>query len=357
MKKELTIALAGNPNCGKTTIFNNLTGARQKVGNWPGVTIEKKEGLLRYKEYSLRVVDLPGTYSLTPFSIEEITTRDFIIRENPDVVINIIDASNLERSLFLALQVMELGRPVLFVLNMADMAEARGMRINEKKLASLLNVPVVFTVGNKNKGMDRMVDAAIQESLAFDNGKKSRVIRYGNETEACINQVEALISEAKAVADDTLVRWHAIKLLENDAIEKQQILDRLPEEGPQILETVTACRERVTALFQDDFEIVLTEDRYGVIAGLLKEAVTNTAKKRIDISRNIDLVLTDRFLGIPVFIFFIWAMFQTTFTLGPIPWPGSNRVWDCCPSGWTIFCRLPCSSPCCWTAWWPASGP
>ncbi|MEX1313390.1 MAG: FeoB small GTPase domain-containing protein, partial [Desulfotignum sp.] len=156
MKKEFTFALAGNPNCGKTTIFNNLTGARQKVGNWPGVTIEKKEGRLRFGQDALRVVDLPGTYSLTPFSMEEITTRDFIINEHPDIVINIIDASNLERSLFLALQIMELGRPVLFVLNMADMAEARGMRINEKKLAALLDVPVVFTVGNKNRGMNRL---------------------------------------------------------------------------------------------------------------------------------------------------------------------------------------------------------
>ena len=319
MKKELTIALAGNPNCGKTTIFNNLTGARQKVGNWPGVTIEKKEGLLKHKQYTLRVVDLPGTYSLTPFSIEEIAARDFIIKETPDIVINIIDASNLERSLFLALQFMELGRPVLFVLNMADMAEARGMRINEKKLASLLDVPVVFTVGNKNKGMDRLIEAAIQECLAYENGKKSRVIRYGNETEACISQVEALIAETRAMADDTLVRWHAIKLLEDDAIEKQKILDRLPQEGPEIVETAAECRKRIFDLFQDDFEIVLTEDRYGVIAGILKETVTHTAKKRIDISRNIDLVLTDRFLGIPVFIFFIWVMFQTTFSLGAYP--------------------------------------
>jgi ferrous iron transport protein B len=319
MKKELTIALAGNPNCGKTTIFNNLTGARQKVGNWPGVTIEKKEGLLKHKQYTLRVVDLPGTYSLTPFSMEEIAARDFIIKEAPDIVINIIDASNLERSLFLALQVMELGRPVLFVLNMADMAEARGMRINEKKLASLLDVPVVFTVGNKNRGMDRLIDAAIQECRAFENGKKSRVIRYGNETEACINQVEALIAGSRVVADDTLVRWHAIKLLEDDAIETQNILDQLPEKGPQIVETAAECRKRIFDLFQDDFEIVLTEDRYGVIAGILKETVTNTAKKRIDMSRNIDLVLTDRFLGIPVFIFFIWVMFQTTFILGAYP--------------------------------------
>jgi ferrous iron transport protein B len=319
MKQELTIALAGNPNCGKTTIFNNLTGARQKVGNWPGVTIEKKEGFLKYKQYSLRVVDLPGTYSLTPFSIEEITTRDFIVQGNPDIVISIIDASNLERSLFLALQIMELGCPVLFVLNMADMARARGIRINEKKLSALLDLPVVFTVGNKNKGTDRLIEAAIQESLAFDRGKKPRVIRYGNETEACVSRLEALIHKARIDVDETLVRWHAIKLLEDDAIEKQKILDLLPEDGAGIIDAAANCRQRIFDLFQDDFEIVLTEDRYGVIAGILKETVTNTAKKRIDISRNIDLVLTDRFLGIPVFIFFIWAMFQTTFVLGAYP--------------------------------------
>jgi ferrous iron transport protein B len=319
MKKELTIALAGNPNCGKTTIFNNLTGARQKVGNWPGVTIEKKEGLLKYRQHTLRVVDLPGTYSLTPFSMEEITTRDFIINEHPDIVINIIDASNLERSLFLALQVMELGRPVLFVLNMADMAEARGMRINEKKLAALLDVPVVFTVGNKNKGMDRLIDAAIEECAAFEKGKESRVIRYGNDTESCISQLEDLIHETQAMTKDSLVRWHAIKLLEDDAVEKQRILTRFPQQGPHVIEVAEDCRKRIFDLFQDDFEMVITEDRYGVIAGILRETVTNTAKKRIDMSRNIDRVLTDRFLGIPVFIFFIWVMFQSTFTLGAYP--------------------------------------
>jgi ferrous iron transport protein B len=150
--------------------------------------------------------------------MEEITTRDFIINEHPDIVINIIDASNLERSLFLALQVMELGRPVLFVLNMADMAEARGMRINEKKLAALLDVPVVFTVGNKNKGMDRLIDAAIEECAAFENGKESRVIRYGNDTESCISQLEDLIHETQAMTKDSLVRWHAIKLPDSDPV-------------------------------------------------------------------------------------------------------------------------------------------
>jgi ferrous iron transport protein B len=174
MNKKLTIALAGNPNCGKTTIFNNLTGARQKVGNWPGVTVEKKEGKLQHKKYDLRVIDLPGTYSLTPFSIEEITARDFILNEKPDIVINIIDASNLERSLFLAIQIMELGRPALFVLNMSDVAEANGIKINEKKLSLLLGLPVVFTIGNKNKGIDTLVEEAIKEILRFNEGKKKQ---------------------------------------------------------------------------------------------------------------------------------------------------------------------------------------
>jgi ferrous iron transport protein B len=202
---------------------------------------------------------------------------------------------------------------------MADMAEARGMRINEKKLAALLDVPVVFTVGNKNKGMDRLIDAAIEECAAFENGKESRVIRYGNDTESCISQLEGLIHETQAMTKDSLVRWHAIKLLEADAVEKQRILTRFPQQGPHLIEVAEDCRKRIFDLFQDDFEMVITEDRYGVIAGILRETVTNTAKKRIDMSRNIDRVLTDRFLGIPVFIFFIWVMFQSTFTLGAYP--------------------------------------
>jgi ferrous iron transport protein B len=319
MKTNLTIALAGNPNCGKTTIFNNLTGARQKVGNWPGVTVEKKEGHLRYGDYVLRIIDLPGTYSLTPFSIEEITARDYIINEIPDIVVNIIDASNLERSLFLAIQILELGRPTLFVLNMADMAEARGIKIDEKILSSLLGLPVVFTIGNKNKGIDVLIEAAIEEINAFDQGKKSRNIRYSNEIEGCISKLESALNGAGIEEEDALIRWKAIKILEDDKIIKEKIQALSLERGSNILEEAVSCRSRIFDLFSDDFEIVLTDDRYGVIAGIVKETVTNLAIKRIDMSRNIDLVLTDRFFGIPVFIFFIWAMFQLTFTLGAYP--------------------------------------
>jgi ferrous iron transport protein B len=319
MKQNLTIALAGNPNCGKTTIFNNLTGARQKVGNWPGVTVEKKEGRLRHKEFDLKVVDLPGTYSLTPFSIEEITARDFIIDEAPDIVINIIDASNLERSLFLALQIRELGRPALFVLNMADMAEAKGIKIDEKKLSELLGLPVVFTIGNKNRGTDILIEAAIKEINAFHQQKKFRTIRYSKDIEACISKIESALKHAKIEDEDVLIRWKAIKILEDDKIIKERIAGLPLEREADVLAQAAVCRSRIYDLFQDDFEIVLTDDRYGVIAGIVKETVTNLAVKRIDMSRNIDLVLTDRFFGLPVFIFFIWAMFQLTFTLGAFP--------------------------------------
>ena len=326
MQKKLTIALAGNPNCGKTTIFNNLTGARQKVGNWPGVTVEKKEGKLKYKEYDLNIVDLPGTYSLTPFSIEEITARDFILNENPDIVINIIDAASLERSLFLAIQIMELGRPALFVLNMADVAKAKGMKIDEKKLSQLLGLPVVFTIGNKNQGIDTLIKTAIEEIKQFNNGKKSRDIKYSKEIEKCIATVETSIFESEINVDGAL-RWNAIKILEDDKIVKtrfqnlsSQYLNQASNlASKEIFQTAEKCRKRVHNLFEDDFDIVLTDDRYGVIAGIIKETVSQLAIKRVDISRNIDLVLTNKFLGIPVFIFFIWAMFQLSFSLGAYP--------------------------------------
>jgi ferrous iron transport protein B len=326
MKQNITIALAGNPNCGKTTIFNNLTGARQKVGNWPGVTVEKKEGRLVHGDYNLRVVDLPGTYSLTPFSIEEITARDFIIEEAPDIVINIIDASNLERSLFLALQIRELGRPVLFVLNMADMAEVKGIKIDEKKLSALLDLPVVFTVGNKNRGTDILIEAAIKEVKSFHLQNNFRTIRYGKEVEESISKIESQLKSAGIEDKDVMVRWKAIKLLEDDQIIKEKISKLPQKKGTDVLGQAADLRKRIYDLFQDDFEIVLTDDRYGVIAGIVKETVTNLAIKRIDMSRNIDLVLTDRFFGIPVFIFFIWAMFQLTFTLGayPMEWIASG---------------------------------
>lgn len=326
--KSITIAVAGNPNSGKTTIFNNLTGANQKVGNWPGVTVEKKEGKARHKEYDINIVDLPGTYSLTPFSAEEIAARDFILTGNPDVVVNIIDASNLERSLYLAMQVAELGKPVVFVLNMADVARSRGISINAEQISALLNIPVVFTVGNKNQGTDTLLDTAINEAVFASKNKKRRGIKYSPEIEKCIDSVVEQIESRNLAKPEMPVRWNAVKLLEGDRI----ITDEFENE-PELLEIVEKCRNRIEDLFQEDPEMVLTDDRYGFIAGIVKESVSISNKKRIDVSRDIDLVLTNRILGFPIFIFFIWAMFQLTFSLGAYP-------MDWIDSGLSILTRF-----------------
>ncbi len=311
---DITIALSGNPNSGKTSMFNNLTGAHQKVGNWPGVTIEKKEGHFKYKNHNINVVDLPGTYSLTPFSMEEIVTRDFIIKEKPDVVVSIVDSSNLERSLYLAMQVMETGQPMVLALNMTDVAKTKGISIDASKLSELLDIPVVFTVGNKNQGTNHLIKTIIYEVKAFAKGKIGRDTKYSKEVENCISLIVSDL-EKSAVKDKIFsYRWTAVKLLEDDEIILKSFKD-----NPKILEISKQCRKRIKDFYQDDPEIILTEDRYGFIAGITKEVISLSRKKRVDVSKKIDLVLTDRLLGFPIFIFFIWAMFQLTFTLGAYP--------------------------------------
>jgi len=196
-QKLLSIALAGNPNSGKTTIFNNMTGTRQKVGNWPGVTVEKKEGHIKKSGYDLKIIDLPGTYSLTPFSIEEIVARNFVLEERPDVVIDIIDASNLERSLYLATQLREIDCKVLFALNMEDVAQTRGIKIDAKKLSELLDVPVVFTVGNKNKGIDTLLEKAIELAESNYVIPIKRKVKYSKDIEDSISKLEHFIEHRR----------------------------------------------------------------------------------------------------------------------------------------------------------------
>jgi len=311
---DITIALSGNPNSGKTSMFNNLTGARQKVGNWPGVTVEKKEGHFKYNNQTINVVDLPGTYSLTPFSIEEIVTRDFIINEKPDVVVSIIDSSNLERSLYLAMQIMETGQPMVLALNMTDVAKSKGIKIDSEKLSALLDMPVVSTVGNKNKGTNHLTKTLIQESDAFSKGKKGRTINYSKEVENCISMIEDHLEQDESVDNIFSPRWTAVKLLEND-----EIIINTFQDKQDILDISEKSRQRIKDFYQDDSEIILTEDRYGFIAGITKVVISLSRKKRVDISKNIDLVLTNRLLGFPIFLFFIWAMFQMTFTFGAYP--------------------------------------
>ena len=329
MKTEnITIALTGNPNSGKTTIFNNITGTRQHVGNWPGVTVEKKEGTVIHNGHRLRVVDLPGTYSLTAYSIEEIVARRFLVDDKPDVVVDIVDASNLERNLYLATQLIELGVRLVLALNMTDVAEARGHQIDAENLATLLGVPVVFTVGTRNQGTKDLLDKVVEVAEDRDTVSRHIHISYGHELEKEIKNIQDVIWHDPSIGERFSTRWLAVKLLEDDKAVQDRVRS-LGEIGKQIIAQAEASRERLTEFYQDDPEMVLTDQRYGFIGGALKEVLKVTSMSKFDLSRQVDLVLTNRILGFPIFILFIWAMFQLTFSLGayPMRWIDAGVSW------------------------------
>jgi small GTP-binding protein len=221
MKKKITLALAGNPNSGKTTVFNNLTGARQHVGNWPGVTVEKKEGRCTYKDYSINVVDLPGVYSLTAYSLDEVVARDFIIEGKPDVVVDVVDASNLERNLYLAVQIIEMHVRLVVALNMMDVAESRGYKIDISKLSGLIGAPVVPLVAARNEGTQELL-AAIVDVVEDSTLADGISLHYGHDVEEEIIKLEKLIA-GKVPVGDYSPRWLATKLLEED----EEIIDKI----------------------------------------------------------------------------------------------------------------------------------
>jgi len=324
----ITVALTGNPNSGKTTIFNNLTGTRQHVGNWPGVTVEKKEGTIRHKGRQLRIVDLPGTYSLTAYSVEEIVARNYLIDAKPDVVVDVVDASNLERNLYLATQLIELGVKLILVLNMADVAKARGFHIDSDRLGTLLGVPVVFTVGKRNQGTTELLDKMVEVAEDLDTVSRHIHISYGQELEKEIKNIQDVIWQDPSIGSRFSTRWLAVKLLENDSAVREEI-KTLGGIGSQILAQAEASRKRLLDFYHDDPEMVLTDQRYGFIGGALKEVLKVSAVSRFDLSRQVDLLLTNRVLGFPIFILLIWAMFQLTFTLGsyPMEWIEAAIGW------------------------------
>ena len=223
MTKEITIALAGNPNSGKTTVFNNLTGARQHVGNWPGVTVEKKEGSRSYQGYNIKVVDLPGVYSLTAYSPDEVIARNFIVDEKPGAVVDIVDASNLERNLYLAVQILEMRAPLIIALNMMDMAESRKYRIDVNALSREIGAPVVPMVANHNRGTDELLREIVKVAEKKTDVAGIR-IEYGREVETEIAKLEKLISQSP-LSTNYSPRWLAIKLLEED----EEILKKFEE--------------------------------------------------------------------------------------------------------------------------------
>ena len=308
MKENLTIALAGNPNAGKTTIYNALTGARQHIGNYPGVTVEKKESTITYNNQQLKIIDLPGTYSLTAYSVEEVVARNVIINEKPDVVVDIIDSSNLERNLYLAVQLMELRIPLVFVFNMKDMAQEMGIKIDIKSLSHLFGVPIVETVGSKGDGVKNILDEAIKAAKVPDI--KYPVITYDKVIEKYVNSVEELIKQHSTNIENYNTRWLAVKLLEGD----KDVMQVVP--SPIVAEEVKRAEIEIDKMLGDSPETAIASARYGFISGACQECVTTTVEARHNMSDAIDSVLVNRVLGIPIFLGLMYLVFQLTFTLG-----------------------------------------
>ena len=313
MTKKITAALAGNPNSGKTTIFNMLTGARQHVGNYPGVTVEKKEGLCKYEDYEITLVDLPGTYGLTAYSTEELIARNFIIDEQPDVVVDIVDASNIERNLYLATQLIEMNAPLVLAFNMSDVAKQKGLLFNIEQLSRLLDATIVSTVGNKGKGKTELLDAII-DTAQQDKAQHAHRVSYGEEIEEELAAIEALVADKeRQLAEKYGSRWLAVKLLEQDSDIAAKV------HSQQVLDAVKASSEHLRSIFADEPEIVIAGRRYGFISGACQETIESTVESRHSASDMIDAIVIHRALGLPIFLILIYLAFFLTFKIGEYP--------------------------------------
>ena len=324
--RTITVALVGNPNCGKTTLSNSLTGSRDTVGNYPRVTINQKSREISHKGRTIRLVDLPGVYSLTSKSSHERVGRDFIQSEQPDIVLNILDAGNLARSLFLTTHLIEMGRPRIYVLNMIDEARAKGIVVDTKQLRTMLGGPIVETNAVSGEGLESLLDAIVDTAQKTDEHAPI-TIPYDNHLEEAIKRVQALTAQLHPHAmTESQSRWLAIKLLEGD----DEILTR---EGDHDHLTELVRRERYDFARQhgEDCEAMFSGSRYGFVHGLMSEAVTvpENPARRLDRTRRLDAVLLHRALGLPIFLGLMWLAFETTFTLGtyPMDWIDAGVGW------------------------------
>lgn len=308
--KKINMALAGNPNSGKTTIFNAITGARQHVGNYPGVTVERKEGDAEFEGVALHVIDLPGTYSLSAYSPDEMVARRVLLDERPDVVIQVVDAGNIERNLYLAVQLLEMKVPLVLAFNMMDEVEKKGVKIELDQMSVLLGVPIVPTVGYKNEGIDELLEKAIE--VARQKQCPQVEIRFGPELDRAIDEIQELV-EGTGASEKFVPRWLAIKLLEGDP-EIAELMEGA--RAKEILDKADETRERVKGILGDDFEILLADARYGWVHGAVAETVSLTLEARRSLTDQVDTVLANRVLGLPIFFFFMWLIFTVTFRLG-----------------------------------------
>lgn len=322
MSDSITIALAGNPNSGKTTLFNTLTGSRQQVGNYPGITVEKREGFLTFQQKNLHIVDLPGTYSLTAYSQEELVARNFLVEENPDVVIDVLDATNLERNLYLAVQFLEMGVPLILALNMMDEVKKRGFSIHIDQLAQLLGIPVVGTVARSGEGKQELLMTMIKTATDHQNKNwNPLVISYGPDLDPKIQELSSLIERNSFLTNRYPPRWTALKYLEEDQ-EIQELGKKTdPDNAKQLEKEVQSVAKHCQQTLDLHPEAIIADYRYGFITSLLRREVVSKPKNinRINFSDKLDQFLTHKFLGPVIMFTVLYGMFQITFGLGETP--------------------------------------
>ena len=301
----IRIALAGNPNCGKTTMFNALTGANQYVGNWPGVTVEKKEGKLKSKKVKEEVVvtDLPGIYSLSPYTLEEVVSRDYLLKENPDVVVDLVDATNMERNLYLTTQLIETGVPVVIALNMADLLEKRGIKIDVARLSMLLDCPIVETSALKGEGLDKLIDEAIKTAKKKEADLPKEIFNKDLE-----DAVSAAAEVLPSSIDANKKRWYAVKFLEKDSKVAESV--KLTDSAAKKIEELRAGLEKS---HDDDMESIVTDERYKFIQKIVGTTVKK-GKDKLTTSDKIDKIVTNRILGIPIFIAVMFVVYYISVT-------------------------------------------
>ena len=301
----IKIALAGNPNCGKTTMFNALTGANQYVGTWPGVTVEKKEGKLKSKKTKEEVIvtDLPGIYSMSPYTLEEVVSRDYVLKENPDVIIDLVDATNIERNLYLTTQLIETGVPVVIALNMADLLAKRGIKIDVKRLSMLLDCPIVETSALKGEGLDKLIDEAVKVAKKSEIDLPKDI--FSEELEGAVAEVKSVLPSS---VSEEKKRWYAVKFLENDS----KVVESMKLSGAAA-QTVEAQRRALEKKHDDDMESIVTDERYKFIQKIVSTTVQK-GKEKLTTSDKIDRIVTNRFLGIPIFMLVMWIVYYVSVT-------------------------------------------
>ncbi|MDE6877715.1 MAG: ferrous iron transport protein B [Odoribacter sp.] len=313
----IEIALVGNPNCGKTSFFNRATGLREHVGNYSGVTVDAKEAVFKHKGYTIHLIDLPGTYSITEYTPEELFVRTYITEHHPDIVLNVVDASNLERNLFLTTQLIDMNIRVVMALNMYDELGKEGAALDYHYLGHLLGFPIVPTTASQGEGIDEVLDKIIEVFEDKNDTSRHIHINYGTEIEHAIDRVKAVIVPNKNITDRFAPRYLAIKMLEGDRIIREVLA--VAANYQEIEEVTRRDVLRLEKEYKEDTRTIITNAKYGFIRGALKETYTVGDKDKRQLTSAIDTVLTHHWFGFPVLLLFMWVMFQATFSLGSYP--------------------------------------